>query len=200
MHSSSRLFSKYINASHAPRQTGSSTATREWTIVHKGIIAIVAESLYFAKNDRLQQHNTRPSGLNQIHVLYWTVCTAGQYGLLYYSIVQSTVVQYSTVLCLCLGVISNPNHTHRIFSRISNNFDCPSALKVDTVSMPRPSQPMRTTFGALPAAQAPRSRTGCENVCETFCILSGVALFQLCFFLHYTIWRNPFVGGIAEYA
>ena len=70
-----------------------------------------------------------------------------------------------------LGVISNPNHTHRIFCRISNNFDCPSALQVDTVSMPRPSQPMRTTFGALPAAQAPRSRTGCENVCETFCAL-----------------------------
>ena len=70
-----------------------------------------------------------------------------------------------------LGVISNPNHPHRIFSRISNNFICPSALQVDTVSMPRPSQPMRTTFGAFPAAQAPRSRTGCENVCETFCAL-----------------------------
>ena len=56
------------------------------------------------------------------------------------------------------------------------------ALKVDNVSMPRPSQPMRTTFGALSAAQASKSRTGCENVCEIFCVLSGVALFQLCFF------------------
>ena len=145
--------------------------------------------MYFAKNDRLQQHNTRLSGLNQIHVLYWTVSTAGQYGLLHYSIVQSTVVP-GTVQYVgsVLGVISNPNHTHRIFSRISNNFDCPSALQVDTVSMPPPSQPMRTTFGALPAAQAPRSRTECENVCETFVggiessTSSGVALFQLCFF------------------
>ena len=68
-----------------------------------------------------------------------------------------------------LGVISNPSHTHRIFSRISNNFDCSSALQVDTASMPRPSQPMRTNFDALPAAQAPRSRTGCENVCENVC-------------------------------
>ena len=52
---------------------------------------------------------------------------------IYKYIVQSTVVQYSTVFCLCL------NHTHRIFCRISNNFDCPSALQVDTASMPRPS-------------------------------------------------------------
>ena len=37
------------------------------------------------------------------------------------------------MFCLCL------NHTHRIFCRISNNFDCPSALQVDTASMPRPS-------------------------------------------------------------
>ena len=68
----------------------------------RGIVAVVAESLDFVENDRLQQHNTRPSGLNQIHVLYWTVCTAGQFGLLYYSIIQSTVVQYSTLFCLCL--------------------------------------------------------------------------------------------------
>ena len=72
-----------------------------------------------------------------------------------------------------LGVISNPNHTNRIFSRISNNFDCPSALQVDTASMPRPSESMRTTFGALPAAQAPRFRTGCENVCENVCETFG---------------------------
>ena len=71
--------------------------------------------------------------------------------------VQSTVVQYGVLSVL--GVISNPNHTHRSFSRISNNFDCPSALQVDTASMPRPSQALRTTFGALPAAQAPRTCT-----------------------------------------
>ena len=112
--------------------------------MHGGTIAIVAESLFFAKNDMLQQHNTSPSGLNQIHALYWTVC-AGQYDIiLYYSILQSTVVQYC--LLLVLGVISNPNQTHRIFGRISNNFDCPPALQVDTASLPRPSQPMRTTF------------------------------------------------------
>ena len=77
------------------------------------------------------------------------------------------------MLCLCLES-SRTQIIHIVFlffSRISNNFGCPSALQVDTVSMPRPSQPMRTPFGALPAAQAPRSRTGCENVCETFCTL-----------------------------
>ena len=167
MHSSSLLFSKYINASHAPRQQVAARQLESGlSYIHRGIIAIVAESLYFAKNDRLQQHNTRPSGLNQIHVLYWTVCTAGQYGLCIYkySTVYCSTVQYG--ILSVLGVISNPNHTHRIFCRISNNFVCPSALQVDIASMPRPSQPMRTTFGALPAAQAPRSRTGCENVYE----------------------------------
>ena len=145
----------------------------------------MAESLFFARSDRLQQHNTRLSGLNQIHVLYWTVCTGQYNSLLYYSIVQSTVVQYG--LLPVLGVISNPNQTHRIFGRISNNFDRPPALQVDTASLPRPLQPMRTTFGALPAAQAPRTRTGCENVCRmsaNLSVLSGVALFQLWFSKH----------------
>ena len=145
----------------------------------------MAESLFFARSDRLQQHNTRLSGLNQIHVLYWTVCTGQHNSLLYYSIVQSTVVQYG--LLPVLGVISNPNQTHRIFGRISNNFDRPPALQVDTASLLRPLQPMRTTFGALPAAQAPRTRTGCENVCRmsaNLSLLSGVALFQLWFSKH----------------
>ena len=145
----------------------------------------MAESLFFARSDMLQQHNTRLSGLNQIHVLYWTVCTGQYNSLLYYSIVQSTVVQYG--LLPVLRVISNSNQTHRIFGRISNNFDRPPALQVDTASLPRPLQPMRTVFGALPAAQAPRTRTGCENVCRMsakLSVLSGVALFKLWFSKH----------------
>ena len=147
----------------------------------------MAESLFFARNDRLQQHNTRLSAK-------YICCTglSAQASMVYCTaIVQFTVVQYGPMSVF--GVISNPNsnpnHTNRIFGRISNNFYCPSALQVDTASLPRPSQPMRTSFGALPAAQAPRTRTGCETVCETVCetfcaVLSGVALFQLWFSKH----------------
>ena len=168
MHFSSRLFSKYLKASHAPRQQVAAQQLESGPSYIEGPSPSWLSLFFSRSNDRLQQHNTRPSGLNQLHVLYWTICI-GQYGILYYSIIQSTVVQYG--LLSVLGVISNPNHTHRIFGRVSNNFDCPSELQVDTASLSRPWQPMRTTFGALPAAQAPRTRTGCENACETLCTL-----------------------------
>ena len=62
------------------RQQVAARQLKSGPLHNRGTIAIVAESLFFAKDERLQQHHTRPLGLNQIHVLYWTVCT-GQYGL-----------------------------------------------------------------------------------------------------------------------
>ena len=164
MHFSSPLFSKYLNASRAPRQQVAARQLESGSLYIEGPSpSWLSFCFFFAINDGLQ-HNTHLSGLNQMHVLFWTVCT-GKYGPLYSSIVQSTVVQYG--LLSVLGVSQN-----RIFGRISNNVYGPSALQVYTASLPRPSQPMRTTFGALPSAQAPRrTRTGCGNVCESFCTL-----------------------------
>ena len=79
----------------------------------------MAESLLFARNDRLQ-HVTRLSGVNQIHVLQETKSV--QASMVY------AVVPYG--LLSVLEVISNPSHIllpHLIFGRISNNFYCPSA-------------------------------------------------------------------------
>ena len=91
-------------------------------------------------------------------------------------IVRSTVVQYG--LLSVLGRLLEPkpytctttSHFWQNWQRLPLSFSTTGT--VYTASLPRPLQPMRTTSGALPAAQAPRkTRTGCRNVCKSFCTL-----------------------------
>ena len=107
---------------------------------------------------KLQQHNTRLSGLSQIHgVVLDCSHSPVLYLVVYYSIAQSTVLQYSTVVMSVLGVISRTQTNHIAFlAELATTFDCPPAT-TGRHCLPATSL-AANRIGALPAAQAPRSR------------------------------------------